>query len=40
MEVETAGVITKGMSIADWKGQWGKPPNCLLLRQMLGGKQP
>ncbi|CAJ1419204.1 unnamed protein product, partial [Effrenium voratum] len=34
VEVETAGVITKGMSIADWKGQWGKPPNCLLLRQI------
>ncbi|CAE7353717.1 URH2 [Symbiodinium sp. KB8] len=24
VEVETRGEITRGMSIADWKGQWGK----------------
>lgn len=31
VEVETAGSLTKGMSVADWKGQWGKEPNCEVL---------
>ncbi|MDT5009827.1 MAG: purine nucleosidase [Mycobacterium sp.] len=25
--VELAGQLTRGMTIADWSGQWGKPPN-------------
>ena len=36
VEVETHGEITRGMSIADWKGQWGKERNCTVLRRRLG----
>ncbi|CAE7737460.1 rihA [Symbiodinium microadriaticum] len=36
VEVETRGEITRGMSIADWKGQWGKGRNCTVLRRRLG----
>ena len=36
VEVETKGEITRGMSIADWKGQWNKPKNCTVLRKRLG----
>lgn len=39
VEVETApAALTRGMSIADWKGQWGKEPNCLVVTQCLGRK--
>mmetsp|Transcript_23533 Transcript_23533/g.49239 ORF Transcript_23533/g.49239 Transcript_23533/m.49239 type:complete len:384 (+) Transcript_23533:20-1171(+) len=34
VEVETRGEITRGMSIADWKGQWGKERNCTVLRRI------
>ncbi|CAE7631715.1 unnamed protein product, partial [Symbiodinium pilosum] len=34
VEVETKGEITRGMSIADWKGQWNKPKNCTVLRKI------
>ncbi|CAK9038231.1 unnamed protein product [Durusdinium trenchii] len=35
VEVETApAALTRGMSIADWKGQWGKEPNCLVVTQI------
>jgi purine nucleosidase len=27
VDVELAGTLTRGMTIADWSGQWGKPPN-------------
>ena len=36
VEVETKGTLTRGMSVADWKGQWGKASNCLVLREFLG----
>lgn len=35
VEVETQGCLTRGMSIADWKGQWGKAANCVVLRRIL-----
>ena len=31
VEVELQGTLTRGMSVADWKGKWGKPPNCEVL---------
>ena len=31
VEVETHGVLTKGCSVADWRGRWGKPVNCEVL---------
>jgi len=31
MEVELEGKLTRGMSVADWKGRWGKPKNCNVL---------
>ena len=36
VEVETKGGLTRGMSVADWKGQWGKAANCVVLRRPLG----
>src|SRR5271170_7073700 len=27
VEVETAGVLTRGMTVADWRGVWKRPPN-------------
>ena len=38
VEVETKGTLTRGMSVVDWKGQWGKASNCLVLREFLGEK--
>eukprot|EP00435_Cladocopium_sp_Y103_P047231 s1930_g13.t2 len=35
VEVETQGSLTRGMSVADWKGQWGKAANCVVLRRIL-----
>ena len=31
VEVETHGELTKGCSVADWRGRWGKPVNCEVL---------
>ena len=31
VEVELQGTLTRGMSVADWKGRWGKPMNCEVL---------
>lgn len=31
VEVETCGVLTRGMSIADWNKRWEKPENCEVL---------
>jgi len=31
VEVELTGTLTRGMSVADWKGRWGKPMNCEVL---------
>ncbi len=27
VDVETAGALTSGMTVADWRGVWGRPPN-------------
>jgi purine nucleosidase len=27
VEVETTGTLTSGMTVADWRGVWGRPPN-------------
>ena len=31
VEVELQGTLTRGMSVPDWKGRWGKPMNCEVL---------
>ena len=31
VEIELAGRLTTGMSVADWSGKWGEPPNCEVL---------
>ena len=31
VEVETEGTLTRGMSVPDWKGKWGKSHNCEVL---------
>ena len=32
VEVECEGRITRGASIPDWRGRWGRPNNCTVLR--------
>ena len=27
VDVETRGALTSGMTVADWRGVWGRPPN-------------
>jgi purine nucleosidase len=27
VDVELTGTLTRGMTVADWRGMWGKPPN-------------
>ncbi|HEX9175398.1 MAG TPA: nucleoside hydrolase, partial [Mycobacterium sp.] len=27
VDVELTGTLTRGMTIADWSGRWGRPPN-------------
>ena len=27
VDVETAGALTSGMTVADWRGVWGRAPN-------------
>ncbi len=27
VDVETAGALTGGMTVADWRGAWKRPPN-------------
>ena len=27
VDVETAGSLTIGMTVADWRGRWGRKPN-------------
>ena len=36
VEVELQGTLTRGMSVADWKGRWGKPINCDVLMTVGG----
>jgi len=31
VEVELQGSLTRGASVADWKGRWGRPLNCEVL---------
>jgi inosine-uridine nucleoside N-ribohydrolase len=31
VEIETAGTLTSGMTVVDWRGQYGRPPNTELL---------
>ncbi|BCI51964.1 nucleoside hydrolase [Mycolicibacterium litorale] len=30
VDVEVTGTLTRGMTIADWNGRWGRPPNALV----------
>lgn len=30
VDVELTGTLTRGMTIADWNGRWGRPPNALV----------
>jgi inosine-uridine nucleoside N-ribohydrolase len=30
VDIELAGVLTRGMTIADWSGRWGRRPNALV----------
>jgi inosine-uridine nucleoside N-ribohydrolase len=30
VDVELAGTLTRGMTVADWRGHWGLPPNALI----------
>jgi purine nucleosidase len=31
VDVELAGTLTRGMTVVDWRGVWGRPPNAELL---------
>jgi purine nucleosidase len=37
VDVELAGVLTRGMTIADWSGRWGRPPNAHVGVDLEGG---
>ncbi|ORA22341.1 nucleoside hydrolase [Mycobacterium aquaticum] len=30
VDVELTGALTRGMTVADWRGHWGRPPNALI----------
>ena len=30
IDVELTGTLTRGMTIADWSGRWGREPNALI----------
>jgi purine nucleosidase len=30
VDVELTGSLTRGMTIADWSGRWGREPNALI----------
>ncbi len=30
VDVELSGTLTRGMTVADWRGHWGRPPNALV----------
>ena len=30
IDVELTGTLTRGMTIADWSGRWGRAPNALV----------
>ena len=30
VDVELSGTLTRGMTVADWRGHWGRPPNALI----------
>jgi inosine-uridine nucleoside N-ribohydrolase len=30
VDVELAGTLTRGMTVADWRGHWGRQPNALI----------
>ena len=30
VDVELAGTLTRGMTVADWSGHWGRQPNALI----------
>ncbi|HEY5854936.1 MAG TPA: nucleoside hydrolase [Aldersonia sp.] len=32
VDVELAGTLTRGMTVADWTGKWGRPPNVDIAR--------
>jgi purine nucleosidase len=34
LEVELAGALTRGMSVADWNGKWKKAPNVEVIVQV------
>lgn len=33
VDVELAGTLTRGMTVADWTGMWGRPPNAEIASQ-------
>jgi inosine-uridine nucleoside N-ribohydrolase len=38
VDVETAGTLTRGQTIGDWRGQYGKPANAHILSEVDAGK--
>jgi purine nucleosidase len=30
VDVELAGTLTRGMTVTDWSGRWGREPNALI----------
>jgi inosine-uridine nucleoside N-ribohydrolase len=36
VDVELDGTLTRGMTIADWRGLWGRPANAVIA---VGGRQ-
>ena len=30
VDVELTGTLTRGMTVADWRGHWGRQPNALI----------
>ena len=30
MDVELTGTLTRGMTVTDWSGRWGRKPNALI----------
>jgi inosine-uridine nucleoside N-ribohydrolase len=34
LQVECQGSLTRGMTVFDWQGQWGKPPNVVLVKDL------
>jgi inosine-uridine nucleoside N-ribohydrolase len=37
-QVECQGSLTRGMTVFDWQGQWGKAPNVVLVKELDMGR--